>query len=522
MSNLNNNYILALDQGTTSCRTLIFDVKSDGKVGLKGSNKQEFTQHFPASDMVEHDATEILNTQLTTARLALQQAQLKPTDIACIGITNQRESVMLWDKNNGKPLHRVLVWQDKRTTDFMNSLKEAGVGKDGVDKVLRAKTGLLSDPYFSASKIKWLLDNVEGARDKAQEGSLAAGTMDAWLVYCLTAGKSFITDVTNASRTLLFNIHSIQWDDELLEIFDIPKQILPQVVTSTIPLEEAPRSSKDVIGAEIPITGIAGDQHAALLGQGCVKSGMIKNTYGTGCFMLMNTGTKLVESSHGLLTTIAWQLPRAKPIYALEGSIFAAGSVIQWLRDGLGLIKNVADINEVAAKDNGGVYFVPAFAGLGSPHWDPRARGTIIGITRGTEAGHLARAALESIAFQSVELAELMKLDAVASFDDGGDINHNHELRADGGVSASSLFMQIQADLLGQMVKRAKIEEATALGAAYFAGLALDFWNGTDEIYEQWSEGATYKPVIDKKKREEMMTNWNRAVERSKGWVSKE
>ena len=512
MSNLNNNYILALDQGTTSCRTLIFDVKSDGKVGLKGSNKQEFTQHFPVSDMVEHDATEILNTQLTTVRLALQQAQLQPTDIACIGITNQRESVMLWDKNSGKPLHRVLVWQDKRTTDFMNSLKEAGV-----DKMLRAKTGLLSDPYFSASKIKWLLDNVAGARDKAQEGSLAAGTMDAWLVYCLTAGKRFITDVTNASRTLLFNIHSVQWDDELLEIFDIPKQILPQVVTSTIPLEEAPRSSKDVIGAEIPITGIAGDQHAALLGQGCVKSGMIKNTYGTGCFMLMNTGDKLVESSNGLLTTIAWQLPNAKPIYALEGSIFAAGSVIQWLRDGLGLIKNAVDINEVAAKDNGGVYFVPAFAGLGSPHWDPRARGTIIGITRGTEAGHLARAALESIAFQSVELAELMKLDAVAFFDDGGNINH--ELRADGGVSASSLFMQIQADLLGQMVKLAQIEEATALGAAYFAGLALGFWNDTDEIYEQWSEGATYKPAIDKKHREVMMTNWNRAVERSKGWA---
>ncbi len=514
MSNLNNNYILALDQGTTSCRTLIFDVKSDGKVGLKGSNKQEFTQHFPTSDMVEHDATEILNTQLTTARLALQQAQLQPTDIACIGITNQRESVMLWDKNSGKPLHRVLVWQDKRTTDFMNSLKEAGVGK-----VLHAKTGLLSDPYFSASKIKWLLDNVEGARDKAQEGSLAAGTMDAWLVYCLTAGKRFITDVTNASRTLLFNIHSVQWDDELLEIFDIPKQILPQVVTSTIPLEEAPRSSKDVIGAEIPITGIAGDQHAALLGQGCVKSGMIKNTYGTGCFMLMNTGDKLVESSNGLLTTIAWQLPNAKPIYALEGSIFAAGSVIQWLRDGLGLIKNAADINEVAAEDNGGVYFVPAFAGLGSPHWDPRARGTIIGITRGTEAGHLARAALESIAFQSVELAELMKMDAVASFDDEGDINHNHELRADGGVSASSLFMQIQADLLGQMVKLAQIEEATALGATYFAGLALGLWNDTDEIYEQWSEAVTYKPAIDKKHREGLMTNWNRAVERSKGWA---
>ena len=516
MSNLNNNYILALDQGTTSCRTLIFDVKSDGKVELKGSNKQEFTQHFPASDMVEHDATEILNTQLTTARLALQQAQLQPTDIACIGITNQRESVMLWDKNSGKPLHRVLVWQDKRTTDFMNSLKD---GDGDVDKVLRAKTGLLSDPYFSASKIKWLLDNVAGARDKAHEGSLAAGTMDAWLVYCLTAGKRFVTDVTNASRTLLFNIHSVQWDDELLEIFDIPKQILPQVVTSTIPLEDAPRSSKDVIGAEIPITGIAGDQHAALLGQGCVKSGMIKNTYGTGCFMLMNTGDKLVESSNGLLTTIAWQLPNAKPIYALEGSIFAAGSVIQWLRDGLGLIKNAADINEVAAKDNGGVYFVPAFAGLGSPHWDPRARGTIIGITRGTEAGHLARAALESIAFQSVELAELMKLDTVASYDDGGNINHNHELRADGGVSASSLFMQIQADLLGQMVKLAQIEEATALGAAYFAGLALGLWNDTDEIYEQWSEGATYKPVIDKKHRDAMMTNWNRAVERSKGWA---
>lgn len=507
-----NSYILALDQGTTACRSLIFELLKTGQIKLVASKKKEFSQFFPQPDMVEHDANEIFNTQLTTIDAVLQDAGIKSGDIACIGITTQRETAMLWDKNSGKPLYKALVWQDKRTTDFMKNIKESSAAK-----MLRAKTGLLSDPYFSASKIKWLLDNVEDARIKAKDETLLAGTMDTWLIYCLTGGKSFITDITNASRTLLFDIHKGEWDHELLELFDIPQSILPQVVTSSISLDEAPLTAKEILGASIPITGIAGDQHAALFGQGCVNPGMIKNTYGTGCFMLMNTGNHAVESSHNLLTTIAWQLPGEKPLYALEGSIFIAGSVIQWMRDGLRVINSALQINQIAAQDNGGVYFVPAFTGLGAPHWDPQARGTIIGITRGTELGHLARAALESIAFQSVELIELMRMDAIKLFGDTKKITN--ELRADGGVTASALFMQIQADLLGEKIKTAKMEETTALGVAYFAGLGIGYWKDTAEINFHCSEAKNYLPEMDVKVREKMLSNWKRAVDRSKQWV---
>lgn len=498
-----NTYILALDQGTTACRSLVFDSASN----VISSSKQEFTQIFPQSDQVEHDANEIWDRQLMTINQALDQANINANDIACIGITNQRETVVIWDKSTGEPLHNAIVWQDKRTAAFMQQLVA-----DNKEELIRDKTGLVLDPYFSASKMKWLLDNISGARDKAKKGELAMGTMDSWLIYKLTGGKSLITDITNACRTMLFNIHECKWESELLQIFDIPEQLLLQVMPSSIALEQAPITDKSIVAAEIPITGIAGDQHAALLGQGCTKAGMIKNTYGTGCFMLMHTGETAVLSKNRLLTTIAWQLHGQKPQYALEGSIFIGGSVIQWLRDGLGIISSAEEINQIAAEDNGGVYFVPAFVGLGSPHWDTSARGTIIGITRGTTKGHLARAALEAIAFQSVELAQAMVADM-------GDMSETNELRVDGGVTASELFMQIQADLLGQSIKSAKIEETTALGAAYFAGLSLGIWDDLQSIHDEWQEGSAYQPQLDDDSRKEMLAKWDEALERSKGWV---
>ncbi|MBE8182555.1 MAG: glycerol kinase GlpK [Candidatus Portiera sp.] len=496
-------YVLALDQGTTASRSLIFDANSN----LVSSSKKEFTQYFPQPGMVEHDANEIWETQLFTLQDTLEQAKLKLADMACIGITNQRETILLWDKTTGEPLHNAIVWQDKRTTDLMGHLQKS---KD----IITSKSGLVADPYFSAPKLKWLLDNVPGARDSAAKGNIAAGTMDSWLIYRLSGGKSFITDITNACRTMLFNIHSCEWDDELLDIFEIPKQILPEVVTSSIPLDRAPVTDEQTFGAAIPITGIAGDQHAALLGQSCTEPGMIKNTYGTGCFMLMNTGDTPIPSKNNLLTTIAWQLPDSKPQYALEGSIFVGGSVIQWLRDGLGIIKSAAEINAIAAEDNGGVYFVPAFVGLGSPHWDAKARGTIIGITRGTTKGHIARAALESIAFQSVELAEAMRGDMAEL----AGVESN-ELRADGGVTASDLFMQIQADLLGTEVKKAHIEETTALGAAYFAGLSIGIWKDLDEINATWRAGASYKPKLGEEEKGKLLARWKEALNRSKEWI---
>ena len=495
-------YILALDQGTTTSRSLVFDSQGE----IISSSKEEFHQFFPASDKVEHDAMEIWDTQLRTIKTALRDAKFSINDIACIGIANQRETVLIWDKKSGEPLHNAIVWQDKRTSDFMSRLRD-----EGKESLIGDKTGLVLDPYFSASKLRWLLDNVPGARAKAAAGELAAGTMDTWLIYKLTGGKILITDITNAARTMLFNIHTCKWDKELLELFDIPAAVLPKVVSSSLPFEGAPITSKKIIGGEVAITGIAGDQHAALLGQGCTKPGMIKNTYGTGCFMLIHTGDTPLKSKNNLLTTIAWQLPGQKPQYALEGSIFIGGSVIQWLRDGLKLIKSAPEVNQLAAEDNGGVYFVPAFVGLGSPHWDAEARGMIIGITRGTTGGHLARAALESIAFQSVELAQAMAADM-----DSGEEN---ELRADGGVTASELFMQIQSDLLGAPIKTARIEETTALGAAYFAGLSLGIWKDLEHIYSSWQEGGIYEPKIDTASRTEMLARWSEAVKRSKGWA---
>ena len=492
------DYILALDQGTTSSRALIFDAAGQ----VCGTGQEEFPQHFPQPGWVEHNAEEIWQSQLASIKAALQQARLRSSDMSVLGITNQRETVMIWDKKTGEPLHRALVWQDRRTTDWMEQLKD-----EGKESLIREKTGLLLDPYFSASKLKWLLDNVDGAREKAEKGELAAGTIDSFLVFKLTAGREHITDMTNACRTSLFNIHQCKWDEELLELFDVPQAILPRVVFSSGKLA---KTSKETLDAELDIGGIAGDQHAALCGQLCAQPGEVKNTYGTGCFMLMATGDKPVLSKNKLLTTFAWVLPHQPPQYALEGSVFVGGAAIQWLRDGLELIDSAAKINQLAAPDNGGVYMVPAFVGLGAPHWDPRARGVIMGITRGTKAAHLARATLESIAFQSTELAYAMQQDCGFDF---------QEMRADGGATASNILMQIQSDFLGVPIKVPQTAETTALGAAYFAGLAKGIWGSFEEIASHWKLGSEYNPKIDQAERDRLFHQWNKAVERSRMWA---
>jgi glycerol kinase len=491
-------YILALDQGTTSSRAILFD--HDGSV--RSVAQKEFTQLFPQAGWVEHDPLEIWASQIGVAVEALGRAQVRPSDVAAIGITNQRETTIIWDRETGTPIANAIVWQDRRTADFCEHLKA-----DGAGATIQAKTGLLIDAYFSASKIRWLLDNVPGARAKADAGKLAFGTVDSWLLWKLSGGAAHITDVTNASRTMLFNIHTMQWDDDLLRLFSIPANLLPAV-----------RSSSEVYGhvvpalgiERVPIGGIAGDQQAALFGQMCRKPGMSKNTYGTGCFLLQNVGTQPTSSRHELVTTVAWTIGD-RTEYALEGSVFIGGAVVQWIRDGLGLVRAASDIEALAATvpDNGGVYFVPAFAGLGAPHWDPYARGAIIGITRGTTAGHIARAALESIAYQVADLLDAMRADAGISLS---------ELRADGGAAANNALMQFQADLLGAPVLRPKVTETTALGAAYLAGLAVGFWKSADELTGQWQVERAFEPEMLPAQAAALRERWAAAVERSKRW----
>lgn len=489
------SYILSLDQGTTSSRAIIFS--HSGKI--ISIAQKEFKQHYPQAGWVEHDPIEIWSTQATVLTESIIKAGLKPSDINAIGITNQRETTIVWDRSTGKPIYNAIVWQDRRTASFCDSIKE----KHG--KIIQEKTGLIVDAYFSASKIKWILDNVEGAREKAEKGLLAFGTVDTWLIWNLTAGQVHVTDVTNASRTMIYNINNLSWDDELLELFTIPRSLLPEVRSSS---EVYGETAGRILANKIPIAGIAGDQQAALFGQMCTQKGMVKNTYGTGCFMLMNVGDKPVLSKNNLVTTIAWQL-NGKTEYALEGSIFIAGAVVQWLRDELGIISSSKDIESLARKveNSNGVYLVPAFAGLGAPYWNQHARGTMVGLTRGTSKAHIARAALESIAFQTMDVLKSMEADS------GSGIK---ELRVDGGATINDLLMQIQADVLGVKVVRPEITETTAMGAAYFAGLATGFWKNVDEIKEQWSLDKEFIPSL---KNNESVSEWKRAVETVKFWA---
>jgi glycerol kinase len=493
------SFILALDQGTTSSRALVFD--HDGAV--RGVAQKEFRQIFPAPGLVEHDAGEIWASQLGVAVEAIARAGLTAADIAAIGITNQRETTVVWERKTGRPIHNAIVWQDRRTAGECDRLRA-----EGHEPTFRARTGLVLDPYFSGTKLAWLLDHVPGARTKAEAGELAFGTIDSWLVWNLTNGEQHLTDASNASRTLLFNIHDGTWDPELLEILRIPPALLPEVVPSS---ELYGKTAAGVLAGRVPIAGIAGDQQAALFGQLCDRPGMVKNTYGTGCFMLMHTGDRPAVSSRNLLTTVACSF-RGHTEYALEGSVFVAGAAVQWLRDGLGLIRSSADVEALAASvpDNGGVYLVPAFAGLGAPHWDPYACGALLGITRGTTAGHIARATLESIAFQTADLLEAMEADAGTPLS---------ELRVDGGATANELLMQFQADLLGVPVIRPRVPETTALGAAYLAGLAIGFWRDRGEIGDLWQAERTYAPAMERGRAAELRSTWHRALERSKGWV---
>ena len=494
-----NRFILALDQGTTSSRAILFDHAG----GIKAVAQREFTQHFPQPGWVEHDANEIWSTQAGVMTECLAKAGVSFNQLAAIGITNQRETVVVWDRETGEPVHHAIVWQDRRTSGLCDELK-----KDGLEPMIRQKTGLVIDAYFSGTKLRWILDNVSGARQRAEAGRLAFGTIDSWLVWKLTGGTSHITDVTNASRTLLYNIHTNQWDDDLLKLFNIPRSLLPEVHASS---ERYAQTAGNLYSTRVPIAGIAGDQQAALFGQMCLQPGMLKNTYGTGAFMVLNTGDRPVPSKNNLLTTIAWKID-GKVTYALEGSIFIAGAVVQWLRDGLGIIRTSADVEQLAAtvKDNGGVFLVPAFAGLGAPHWDQSARGTIVGITRGTTAGHIARAALESIAYQTCDVLRAMEADSGIPV---------KELRVDGGATGDDLLMQFQSDILGIPLVRPKVRETTALGAAYLAGLATGFWSSTDDLQKQWRMDKKFHPEMDAANAAEMKRNWHRAVERSKGWL---
>ena len=491
-------YILALDQGTTSSRAIIFD--HDGKP--VAASQKEFKQYFPKPGWVEHDPVEIWSSQLGVAKKAIMQAKLKSSDIAAIGITNQRETTVVWNRKTGKPVHRAIVWQDRRTADFCDKLK-----KDGHAVKIQKKTGLIIDAYFSATKVKWILDNVKGARELAKKGELAFGTVDSWLIWNLTGGKLHVTDVSNASRTMLFNIHTLKWDNDLLKIFDIPAGVLPDVRSSS----EIYGKTISVFSTPIPVAGIAGDQQAALFGQMCIEPGMVKNTYGTGCFMVMNIGTKPIESKSSLLTTIGWKIGN-KTIYALEGSIFIAGAVVQWLRDSLGIIKRSSDVEKLAASVKGseGVYFVPAFAGLGAPYWNQHARGTITGITRGSTAAHIARAALDSICYQTLEVLLAMKKDSKINI---------KELRVDGGATVNNNLMQFQADLLQAKVVRPEITETTALGAAYLAGLATGYWTDIKEIRKQWQADRTFIPHLKASEIKSLIQGWHRAVKAAEAWA---
>ena len=467
-------YILALDQGTSSSRALVFD--HDGNVCSVA--QMEFTQHFPQPGWVEHDPMEIWASEAAVIAEAISKIGINGKDIAAIGITNQRETTIVWDAETGKPVHNAIVWQDRRTSAFCDELKARGL----TDKI-REKTGLIIDAYFSGTKIKWILDNVPGARERAEAGKLRFGTVDSWLVWQLTKGEVHITDVTNASRTMLFNINTLEWDKEMLDLLGIPASMLPEVKSSS---EVYGRTKTTIFAHEVPIAGIAGDQQAALFGQMCTSPGSVKNTYGTGCFLLMNTGTKPILSKNKLLTTIAWKIGDTVN-YALEGSIFVGGSVVQWLRDGLGIIRSSSEIEALASSvpDNGGVYFVPALTGMGAPYWDQDARGTICGLTRGATAAHIARAALEGIAFQTMDIVSAMEKDAGVKL---------AELKVDGGASRNNLLMQFQSDVLGASVVRPKVTETTGMGAAYLAGLAVGFWASPDEIRSQWQADRTFTP----------------------------
>jgi glycerol kinase len=496
-----SRYVLALDQGTTSSRAILFD--RDGKA--VAAAQREFRQIFPRPGWVEHDALEIWTTQLACAREALRAAKCTAADLVALGITNQRETTVVWDRASGQPIANAIVWQDRRTADVCATLRAAGIEERVTDK-----TGLLLDPYFSGTKIAWLIDNVPGARARAERGELAFGTVDAWLIWQLTGGRTHVTDVTNASRTLLFNLHTLDWDDELLQLLKVPRALLPRVVPSS---EVVATSNPDLLGAAVKIAGVAGDQQAATFGQACFRHGMAKNTYGTGCFMLMNCGLAPRKSRNRLLCTVGWRLgAKGADTFCLEGSVFVGGAVVQWLRDGLGFFASSSEVEALAAQvpDNGGVYLVPAFAGLGSPHWDPNARGLMIGMTRGTTRAHVARAALESIAFQSADLLVAMQADAASPLT---------ELRVDGGASRNDLLMQFQADLVGVPVVRPAVTETTALGAAYLAGLAVGYWSGTDQIASLWRMERRFEPRIEPERRGALMGEWKRAVERAKGWA---
>jgi len=495
-----SQFILAIDQGTTSSRAILFNHEGQ----IHGLAQQEYPQIFPEPGWIEHDANAIWTSQLAVAQQVLKEHKLSAADIAAIGITNQRETTVIWDRKTGVPIANAIVWQDRRTAAYCDQLRA-----EGKADLFQQKTGLVLDSYFSGTKVKWLLDHIPNARARAERGELAFGTIDSWLIYKLSGAH--LTDSSNASRTLLFNIHTLQWDEELLAIFDIPPSLLPEVVASSGIVSH---THMELFGAPIAIAGIAGDQQAATFGQACHKPGMAKNTYGTGCFMLLNTGTQAIRSRNHLLTTIGWALGEGKAAhtnYMLEGGVFMGGAIVQWLRDGLGIIQRSADVEALAISvpDNGGVVFVPAFSGLGAPYWDSYARGTILGMTRGSNKAHIARAALESIAYQSVDLLDAMQKDAQLSL---------QELRVDGGASRNDLLMQFQADILNVPVIRPVVTETTALGAAYLAGLAVSFWDSTDEIAAQWKMDKRFEPAMSSGEREQRLHTWHRAVERAQAW----
>lgn len=493
-------YILSLDQGTTSSRAIVFDKQGN----IVSIAQKEFTQFFTQPGWVEHDANEIWSTQIGVATEAILKAGLTIENIAAIGITNQRETTVVWDRRTHQPVYNAIVWQDRRTAYYCDELK-----KDGTDKIIKNKTGLVTDAYFSGTKIKWILENVEGAKAKAENGDLCFGTIDSWLLWKLTNGKVHATDVSNASRTLIFNIHKMQWDEDLLKLFGIPNSMLPEVRSSS----EIYGTTQNLLTAgSVPVCGIAGDQQSALFGQMCTEPGMVKNTYGTGCFMLMNTGDKAIPSKNNLLTTVAWKI-NGEVQYALEGSVFIGGAVVQWLRDGLHLIQSSAEVEALALKvsDNGGVYMVPAFTGLGAPYWNQHARGTIVGITRGTENAHIARAALESIAFQTMDVLKAMEADSGIMI---------KELRVDGGATINNHLMQFQSDLLNTQVVRPSITETTALGAAYLAGLAVGYWNNIDEVQKYWQKEKVFIPLMGEYKREHLQKDWKRAIRSAQAWAN--
>ena len=494
---MQNQFIMSLDQGTTSSRAIIFNRHGE----TISVAQKPFTQYFPTPGWVEHDAKEIWGSQIAVLTEALAKSGLEAKDIAAIGVTNQRETTVVWDRATGEPVCNAIVWQDRRTAKYCDSLHDK---RDWI----RGKTGLIIDAYFSATKVKWILDNVENARKRAERGELCFGTIDTWLIWNLTKGEVFVTDPSNASRTMLYNIHTLDWDDELLALFDIPRSMLPEVRASS---EVYGTVSTRYLEHPVPIAGIAGDQQAALFGQLCTEKGMLKNTYGTGCFLLMNTGDEAVTSKNNLLTTIAWKVG-GKTTYALEGGVFVGGAAVQWLRDGARIIRTSADINTLAAtvEDNGGVYFVPALTGLGAPYWDSYARGAFFGITRGTTDGHLARATLEGIAFQVYDIVKAMEADAGAQ---------TRELRVDGGASMSDYLMQTQADIFGFDIVRPKTVETTALGAAYLAGLATGYWEDIDSIRKQWKIDKTFTPQLPPERVREMLHYWHKAVNAARHWI---